>query len=247
MDRCLRLSKNLFRRTWTISQLQPSKYITKTANLHSPHAPPHSPTTSSKMDLETFEQLPLTLDPQTKAISSAHLSPDLARELQTLNQLHRTLLTVDGPHGVPPPPIPVNPKRSANISKLRETGNTHYRKAAYADAIRMYSLGIDMALGRPAWEPAGLVREELSALYANRAQAHMAGQNWPEGAVDAQCSVELKKVQNSKAWWRRGKCLIEMGRLEEAREWLAEAVEFEGSEGDLVELLGEVEKRLVRQ
>lgn len=91
----------------------------------------------------------------------------------------------------------------------------------------MYSLAIDMAAARPVWEPSGLVREELSALYGNRAQAKMAGQDWPGAAADAECSVELKKVGNVKGWWRRGTCLKEMGRLEEAREWVREGREFE--------------------
>lgn len=71
----------------------------------------------------------------------------------------------------------------------------------------------------------------------------MAGNLWAEGAVDAQCSVELKKGQNAKAWWRRGRCLMEMGRVEEAREWIAEALDFEGQESDLVALMEEIEKK----
>lgn len=59
----------------------------------------------------------------------------------------------------------------------------------------------------------------------------MAMQGWAEGAVDAECSVELKKVGNAKAWWRRGRCLVEMGRLEEARKWVEDALEFEGGGG----------------
>lgn len=81
-------------------------------------------------DLDTFTQLPIRLDPKTKALSS--LSPGSSRaldaELSTLNQLHRSLLALETPHAVPPPPIPVNPKRSANVSKLRDSGNAEFRK-----------------------------------------------------------------------------------------------------------------------
>lgn len=99
-----------------------------------------------------------------------------------------------------------------------------------------------MALTRPLWEPSGLVRDEVAGLYANRAQAYMAVQSWVEGAVDAECSVEAKKVGNAKAWWRRGRCLLEMGREEEAREWVKQGLEIEGSEADLVGLLKEIER-----
>jgi translocation protein SEC72 len=195
---------------------------------------------------DTFTLLPLQMDPQTKAISSSTPNPSqaLQTELATLNALHRSLLTVDTPTGTPPPPLPINPKRSAQITKLRESGNTDFRKGNHASAIRLYSLAIEMALGRPGWEPSGLVREEVAGLYANRAQANMAIQEWAQGAVDAEASVEMRKVGNAKGWWRRGKCLVEMGRLEEAQAWVGQALEFEANESDLLALKREVEGRL---
>ncbi|KAE9972588.1 hypothetical protein EG328_004903 [Venturia inaequalis] len=194
------------------------------------------------MDPDTFVQLPLTYDPKSKTLTSTHTTTDLQTELTALNTLHRSLISVHK-DGHPPPPVPVDPKRSSQIQKLRESGNTAFRKNDHAEAVKLYTLGINMAVGRPLWEPSGLVREELTQLYANRAQAYMASNLWPEGAVDAQCSVELKKGQNAKAWWRRGRCLLEMGRVEEAREWVAEALEFEGQEADLVALMEEIEKK----
>jgi translocation protein SEC72 len=202
------------------------------------------PRTTETMDLETFNQLPITMDPTTKALSTSLSDSKLTAELKALNDLHKSLVTSDAPSAVPPPPVPVNPKRSAQVQKLRETANTSYRKGDHAGAIKLYTLGINMAAVRPVWEPSGLVREELCQLYANRAQAYMALRDWPEGAIDAQCSVDLKKVQNPKAWWRRGKCLLEMGRVQEAFEWVEEALEFEGQEQDLVELMAEIEKKM---
>jgi translocation protein SEC72 len=195
------------------------------------------------MDLDTFVQLPLSYDPKNKTLSSSHADSTLKAELDALNTLHRSLISAHK-DGLPPPPVPVDPKRSSAIQKLRESGNTAFRKNDHAGAVKLYSLGIDMAAQRPLWEPSGLVREELTQLYANRAQAYMAGNFWAEGAIDAQCSVELKKVQNAKAWWRRGRCLLEMGRAEEAREWVAEALDFEGQEADLVSLMEEIEKKI---
>ena len=192
---------------------------------------------------ETFLQLPLHLNASSKAITSASSSKGLDDELQLLNQLHRSLLTLDAP--TPPPPVPVNPKRSAQINKLRESGNASYKKGQHEDAIRMYTFGIEMAMGRPHWEPAGLTREELAALYANRAQAQMAMSNWPEGMIDAECSVQMKTVGNAKAWWRKGRCLFEMGRFEEGRDWVSRALEFESNDADLVGLLKETEAALV--
>jgi translocation protein SEC72 len=196
-------------------------------------------------DTETFTLLPLHLDPTSKAISSTTATRALTEELATLNALHRSLLTLDTP--APPPPIPVLPKRSAQITKLRESGNVSYRKGQHADAIKMYTLGLQMALTRPLWEPSGLVRDEVAGLYANRAQSRMAMGNWVEGAVDAECSVEAKRVGNAKAWWRRGRCLVEMGRLGEGEAWVREGLEVEGGEADLVGLLREIEGRLAKE
>ncbi|MCJ1467608.1 hypothetical protein MMC07_006233 [Pseudocyphellaria aurata] len=191
----------------------------------------------------TFTLLPLHIDPTSKAVSSP--LPHLAPSLTTLSATHRTLLPLQGQ--IPPPPLPTNPKRSAQIQKMRDQGNTSLRRSTTAsanEAVQLYTYGVDMALGRPGWEPAALVRDEAAALYANRAQAYMAVSMWPEGAADGATSVELKRGGNGKAWWRRGKCLAEMGRWEEARTWVKEGLEVEGNEGDLVGLNREIETHL---
>ncbi|KAI2609118.1 uncharacterized protein GGS25DRAFT_493126 [Hypoxylon fragiforme] len=199
---------------------------------------------SPELDLETFTMLPLQIDPQSKALSTTTNSRALQAELAAINALHRSLLTLETPNQVPPPPLPVNPKRSANVTKLRDSGNAEYRKGKHADAVKFYSLGLQMAMTRPLWEPQQLVREEVAALYANRAQAHMALQNWAEGATDAEASVEAKRVGNSKAWWRRGKCLMEMSRLAEAKEWVSKGLEMEGDEAELAALLRDINASL---
>ena len=193
---------------------------------------------------DTFTLLPLEMDPSTKSISASHSATNILNaELEALNALHRNLLNVETPTGTPPPPVPVNPKRSAQIGKLRESGNAEFRKGNHSSAVKLYGLAIDMALGRPSWEPSGLVREEVSSLLSNRAQANMAQQLWAEGAIDAEASVEMKKVGNAKGWWRRGKCLLEMGRLDEAELWVKQGLEFEATEQDLVQLKDEIEKK----
>ncbi|CAK7203729.1 hypothetical protein SEUCBS139899_006475 [Sporothrix eucalyptigena] len=195
-------------------------------------------------ELDTFTFYPLRIDPKTKALESTEPTRALDAELTAVNQLHRALLSIENGAPVPPPPIPVNPKRTANVNKLRDSGNAEFRKGRYADAIKFYSLGLQMALTRPVWEPPQLVHEEVATLFANRAQAHMATQGWAEGAVDAEASVEAKKTGNAKAWWRRGKCLLEMGRLEEAQEWVRRGLEMEGEEHDLLALRVEIQTRL---
>ncbi|GAB1737785.1 hypothetical protein NU219Hw_g2266t1 [Hortaea werneckii] len=197
---------------------------------------------------ETFTQIPLSIDPSTKAISTSDSS--LNSEIDELNQLHRAIIGLDTPNGVPPPPAPVNPKRSIQITKMRESGNASLKKGAYQEAVKMYDMAMRMAMDRPPFEASGLVREELCALYNNRAQAYMAQQMWPEAAVDAESAVEMKRIGNIKGWWRRGQCLREMGRMEEAKDWVRQGLDFEraGPEkqqvGELEALQREIHKTL---
>lgn len=197
--------------------------------------------------IDVFTQYPLHLDPSSKGITHPSPSPpQLDSELSQLNTLHRSLLSLDTPNNIPPPPLPVNPKRSAQITKLRDTANTAYRKNNYAEAVKLYTLTIDMALSRPGWEPVALAREELAGLYANRAQAYMGLSKWAEGLVDGRCSVECKGIGNVKGWWRVGRCLGEMGRWEEAKSVVEKGLEIEGRDGEggkeLLGLLEEVEE-----
>ena len=120
------------------------------------------------------------------------------------------------------------------------------------EAIKLYTFAITIALTRPPFEASQLLKEESSLLYANRAQAYMVASQWAEGAADAACSVELKRQGNGKAWWRRGKCLVEMGRWEDAARWVAEGrgeLENENAEGakELKELEFEIKRHMQRE
>ena len=192
--------------------------------------------------MATYIQLPLTImgdpkDPSKTTIEAPNADPALAAHLRDLNALVKELRTV--PSGVPPPPVPVNPQRSAAIEKMRAAGNAAFRKGAHADAVNMYAHAISMALTRPTWEPAPLLKEEVQVLFLNRSQAHMSLQDYPEALADANISVDFKPVGNHKAHYRKAKVLKEMGRLEEAKAALEFGLEF-GPEAELQALLKEV-------
>jgi translocation protein SEC72 len=197
--------------------------------------------------LDTFNVLPITMDETTKALSANSNDPILIRELEEVNNLHRALKSIpEVTDGVPPAPSQVGPKRSALIERMRQTGNNAFRKQNYAEAIDLYSHAISMALTRPGWEPSPLLRGELQQLYANRAQAHIGIANWPEALADANASIDFKRVGNAKAHWRKGKCLKEMGRLEEARDALEYGLEF-GSDPELSNMLRDVNEMLSKR
>lgn len=218
-------------------------------------------TAAGDTDLDTYTHLPLQIDPATKTLSlppsASTNNASLQEALNSINHLHTTLKTLDTPNSIPPPPLPNNlptQKRTAQITKLREAASTAYRKSQFPEAVRLYTFAIDMAAGRPSWEPIALIREELSGLYRDRAQAHMGIREWVEGWKDCEASAECKRPQGEKGkvWWRGGKCLTEIGRFAEAVAWLEKGLDCEnslqGEEGrELRALLDEAKKKMEQQ
>ncbi|KAJ5470524.1 Tetratricopeptide TPR2 [Penicillium desertorum] len=239
------------------SDYTPSEYTAPTgfggsSKQHRPYKPNHE-----TYGLSNSKDVPTVHGPQHQsALTPTLIRPNTLPSSRNQHRTGRTQPTTPRPNQPRPTqhptraPPPLNPKRSAQISKLRDSANAAHRKSNYDEAIKLYSYAIDMALSRPGWEPVGVAREELSGLYANRAQAHMAVQAWPEALVDAKSSVDSKPVGNVKAWWRIAKCLAEMSRYEEARKFLHKALDIEGKESEggkeLFALLGEVDRALLR-
>jgi translocation protein SEC72 len=200
--------------------------------------------------LESYTHIPLHLDPTSKQItahSPSSLDQATLTAITSLNALHTSLKTLETPNQVPPPPVPVNPKRSAQVSKLKDTASAAHRKGQYAEAVKLWGYAIEMASGRPAWEPVGLVREELSALFLGRGGSHAGNRAWVEGWKDAEKSTECKAGPgNIKAWVLGARCLGEMGRWGECVEWAERGSEVEGLTAGAAPGQGEDAKELQR-
>ncbi|RMZ86577.1 hypothetical protein DV736_g6196, partial [Chaetothyriales sp. CBS 134916] len=207
--------------------------------------------------LETYTHLAVHIDPASKGVSVTSSDRAVQDAVAQVNALHSAFKKLETPNNLPPPPMPPDPKRSAQIQKLRETAATAARKGNHAEAIRLLTFAIDMAASRPGWEPSGLAREELAVCYLARAAANMESRNWVEGWKDAECSTECKKGPqttpqgqkvpgNPQAFIVGGKCLIEQARFEDAVKWLERAIEIEGKEGPgqgLGKLLAEAKEK----
>ena len=200
--------------------------------------------------LESYIHIPLHLDPTSKQItahSPSSLDQATLTAITSLNALHTSLKTLETPNQVPPPPVPVNPKRSAQISKLKDTASAAHRKGQYAEAVKLWGYAIEMASGRPVWEPVGLVREELSVLFLGRGGSHTGNRAWVEGWKDAEKSTECKAGPgNIKAWVLGARCLGEMGRWGECVEWAERGLEVEGLSAAAAPGQGEDAKELQR-
>src|ERR1700694_48366 len=146
---------------------------------------------------DTFLALPLQIDEKSKnLVCLNHSLPNCEKcslYFTSINALYRNfnLLTTEAP---PPPNKPPAVARSAQISKLKDSGNSSFKTHKFVDAVRFYSLAINMALVRPPWEPAALCRDETVILLCNRSAAKFALQEYPESLADAEAVVELKKA-----------------------------------------------------
>ncbi|KAK9467409.1 TPR-like protein [Lipomyces arxii] len=184
-----------------------------------------------------MEETPLTIvfDEVTKHIDLAknELSPERVKEIQELNTTYRDLISLNA--DVPLAPNQINGRLSEQVKKLKESGNAMYKKNQFPDAIKMYSLAIEMALKRAPWEAAAYAREELSVLYSNRAQTYMSMNSWGEAIVDADAAIFLKR-SFGKAHYRKGKCLQSMGRLQEAKAAYELGLELASPDGNDSEL-----------
>ena len=207
--------------------------------------------------LDTYNHIHLQLDPQTKQVSALSGGKPAQDAVQALNALHQSMKGLETTNQIPPPPMPVNPKRSAQIAKLRDSAAVASRKGNWQEAIRLWTFVLDMAAGRPNWEPTGLIREELAMSYLARANAHGGAQNWVESWKDAECSLECKSGPqqgpnnviipgNPKAFIIGGKALMEMGRWSDVVEWLQKGIDTEGKEGEdgkeLIKMLTQAKK-----
>ncbi|KAL1921947.1 uncharacterized protein VTP21DRAFT_10589 [Calcarisporiella thermophila] len=128
------------------------------------------------------------------------------------NSLYRALKQTNGQV---PPPNSVHPVLGTQITKLKDEGNQKYRAGQHEEAVRLYTLAIDMSYARPLWEPHMFVREELSVLLGNRAAAYLAMGDFVKAYVDAEIAIRAKPPY-SKAHFRKGKALLGLKRYQEA-------------------------------
>ncbi|KAL9049574.1 MAG: hypothetical protein Q9162_007143, partial [Coniocarpon cinnabarinum] len=131
--------------------------------------------------------------------------------------------------------------RSQQIAKLRESAQAALKKqqsgknvtepegleAPQSEAIKLYSLALEMALGRPIWEPQQLLREEVASIYTSRAHAYAAIRAWADAYTDCRLSLEAKPQGNPGAYRVGCDSLREMGRVNEAAQLLRRGINQE--------------------
>jgi translocation protein SEC72 len=141
-----------------------------------------------------------------------------------------------------PAPNAPNPTRNAQVTRLKEEGNKYFKQNNFKEAIRFYTMAVELSWSRPLWEPLAFqyVREELAPVLSNRSAAYMSLQNFVEAYVDAELVTRLKR-EWSKGWFRKGKALVGLGRVEEASEAFQTGLRFDHESEELMKALDEVE------
>lgn len=192
----------------------------QTAQQGQPNGPP--PMTDEQIALSDahFEAVDLQYDAKTGNVTSP------THDLILLNALSRSLAALPPQIGIPPPANILPPQRSMAINQAREQGVNAHKKGDYAEAIKFFTLAIDVAASRPLWESAQVARDELSVCLANRSAAFAAVEDWVNSLVDAEAVVELKKPW-LKGHYRKGNALVKLGRYDEARQAYLLGLQFD--------------------
>ncbi|ANB15807.1 Small glutamine-rich tetratricopeptide repeat-containing protein alpha [Sugiyamaella lignohabitans] len=196
--------------------------------------------------------LPVTVDPATKAISvdasfidslGEESQKDLNEKLLQLNDLSRYLTGLSLP--VPPAPNTISKQLTDQVNKLRAHGVTQSKAGKHQEALKHFTLAVQLALKRPPWEAALYVIEEVCGLLALRADSYMALNLWPEAYTDASLIVLLVPT-DPKGHHRRGRCLQTIGKYSEARVEYLTASAALPQDTSIKESLAEVEALLAK-
>eukprot|EP01129_Flabellula_baltica_P009159 TRINITY_DN3696_c0_g1_i1.p1 TRINITY_DN3696_c0_g1~~TRINITY_DN3696_c0_g1_i1.p1 ORF type:complete len:396 (+),score=134.34 TRINITY_DN3696_c0_g1_i1:67-1188(+) len=117
---------------------------------------------------------------------------------------------------------------SSNLKKLAAT--KAYVKGNYDQAVTLLSDAIELT-------------PDNHVLYSNRAASYMALSNWDLALEDCNKCIELAD-DFTKGHYRKGLCLVEMGRFEEAEVALRDAYDLEPENTEIVDQLKSVRRKL---
>jgi DnaJ family protein C protein 7 len=120
----------------------------------------------------------------------------------------------------------------------KENGNTYYKQKDYRTAIAHYTLAIETAKqdGVDKLNP-----DILATYYSNRAASNTMILNYEDAIADCDEAISLVP-SNIKAYIRKAKALLSLGKLEEAEATANKASIFDSNNSTLVELKQDVER-----
>lgn len=194
--------------------------------------------------------LPINVDPASKKVSVDEsyfedLSEKQAKELHTqieqLNSLNRYMVGLNC--DVPPTPEHITQQVTTQVNKLKEAGTLAVKQDKLKEAVKHFTLAIDMALKRPPWEATQYTIEELCKCLGPRADAYMSQNLWPDAYCDSALLVLLKPM-DAKNHYRKGRCLESVRKYNEAKAAYTAGLSINPDDSDLKASLKEVNELL---
>ncbi len=132
------------------------------------------------------------------------------------------------------------------LTVLKERGNTHFKKAAYKDAIKQFSEAINMheAAGSPLSNPD--LKLKVTQIYTNRCLAFHHLNQQASALSDANFVLQKLDPNNAKALFRRAHCYKTMDRWEDRMKDLQVLLK-ENNEESIKKDISECLKKVVEQ
>ncbi|CCH44894.1 Translocation protein [Wickerhamomyces ciferrii] len=165
---------------------------------------------------QSIMSLPITYDPITKIISineSAQNDQELKEEIDQLNRLSKDFINLNSE-------IPESPEPSKTltplIKKLVTSGIDAQKRGKHHDAIKQFSLAIDMASRRSRWEAFAIQLQELNLILMARCDSYIMTKNWIDAYNDADMLLGTQ-VNTPENFLRRATAASNMGRLTQAK------------------------------
>lgn len=196
-------------------------------------------------------ELPFQYDSTTKKLSLAeNVSKsdwkDLELEIKQLNTLASELISSNS--DVPPPPVKelYNRQLSALSKKLFDSGSKSFKEKKFADAVKQFSLCIEMNHRRPKFESFQLTLQELIMPLMARCDSYLLSEDFINafGDADLLCSIAANIPDNH---LRRGIANFKLDNLLDAKNDFERGLLFAPDhpklKEELAKLLKEYEER----
>lgn len=197
--------------------------------------------------------LPITVDPNTKKVSvdesffeelDESQAKQLGLQLEQLNSLNRHMVGLNG--DVPPTPDQLTQQVTTQVNKLRESGFQAQKQGKMKEAVKHFTLAIDMVLKRPPWEATNHTIEELCNCLGPRADSYISQNLWPDAYNDAALLVLLRPM-DAKNHYRKGRCLESIRKYTEAKAAYVAGLSIKPEDTDLKSSLKDVNELLSKK
>lgn len=182
-------------------------------------------TTTSTMSTLTFDPVTknFTVTPGSTDAWDDNESAEYAREVDQLNLLAKQLVATTA--DVPPPGNQISGNLTKQVDKLRETAARESKQGKHAEALKLLTMALDMALRRALWESVQYQISQIVIILSDRCDAFIKLNKWADAYGDAHILTTIQPNEWSN-FYRKARCLRRIEQYGEARANLNTALEF---------------------